>query len=448
MENYALVLGGGGAKGAYEIGVWQALRELNIPINIVCGTSVGALNGAMIAQGDFELAKDLWTSISFESVVKVERELASVEEDRISLLDRMALVREAVSSGGLDTSPLKQLLNDIIDEKKIRESSIDFGLVTFSLTDFKPVKIFKKDIPEGKMVDYLLASACFPAFKPLEIDSKKYIDGGVYDNIPISLAIDRGAKKIIAVDVSGPGITRSSGKKSSDILYIKNKDILGGVLEFDSEKSKANMNSGYLDTLKTFGMLKGCKYYIKDENKEKIKYEFINKLKLEDLKKIYSFLGIDFNSKTLTSNRLILDVIIRTIQQYTDGKIEVGSIYAAMAEITAEQLDIDKKMVYSMDDLIDEILKKYDDIKNSDDFKQYVGNIKKLIMSKNQLEFDREIKKSLIEGKFLISYNTDFKDMDEKIRRFRRFVAIAFPKISIANMFITLLIDNINKCGN
>lgn len=444
MENYALVLGGGGAKGAYEIGVWQALRELNIPINIVCGTSVGALNGAMIAQGDFELAKDLWTSISFESVVKVERELASVEEDRISLIDRMAIVREAVSSGGLDTSPLKQLLNDIIDEKKIRESSIDFGLVTFSLTDFKPVKIFKKDIPEGKMVDYLLASACFPAFKPLEIDSKKYIDGGVYDNIPISLAIDRGAKKIIAVDVSGPGITRSSGKKISDIVYIKNKDILGGVLEFDSEKSKANMNIGYLDTLKTFGMLKGCKYYIKNDNKEKIKYEFINKLKLEDLKKIYSFLGIDFNGKTLTSNRLILDIIIRTIQQYTDGKIEVESIYAAMAEITAEQLDIDKKRVYSMDDLIDEILKKYDEIKNSDDFKQYIGNIKKLIMSKNQLEFDREIKKTLIEGKFLISYNTDFKDMDEKIRRFRRFIAITFPKISISNMFISLLMENRN----
>ncbi|MCX7885604.1 MAG: patatin-like phospholipase family protein [Caloramator sp.] len=444
MENYALVLGGGGAKGAYEIGVWQALKELNIPINMVCGTSVGALNGAIIVQGDFELAKDLWTSISFESVVKVEKELASVEE-KIGLKDRMMLIREAVSGGGFDISPLRQLLNDIIDEKKIRKSTIDFGLVTFSITDFKPVKVFKENIPEGKLVDYLLASACFPAFKPLEIDNKKYIDGGVYDNIPVSLAIERGAKKIIAVDVSGPGITRSTGKKNSNIVYIKNKDILGGVLEFDSQKSKANMNIGYLDCYKSLGMLKGYKYYIKDDDRIKSRYDFINKLQLEDLKKIYSFLGIDVNGKTLMSNRFILDVIIRTIQQYTEGKIETSNIFIAMAEITAEQLEIDRQCVYSIDELIDRILKKYEDIRNSNDFKQYVGNIKKLIMSKSQLEFDREIKNTLIEGKFLISYNADFKDMDEKTKRFRRFIAVAFPKILISNMFISFLMENKNQ---
>lgn len=446
MENYALVLGGGGAKGAYEIGVWKALKELNIPISLVTGTSVGALNGAIIVQGDFEIAKDLWTSISFESIVKVEKELAAVDTNERKT-DRLSIVKEVIGSGGLDTSPLKQLLLDVIDEKKIRQSSIDFGIVTFSLSDLKPLKIFKDDIPEGKLVDYLLASACFPAFKPQEIDSKKYIDGGVYDNIPVSLAIERGAKKIIAVDISGPGITRMNGKKGADIIYIKNKDIVGGVLEFDAKDAQTNMQLGYYDTLKAFGKLKGHTYYLKCGENIKERYEFINKLEFDDLKKMYTFLGIDFSSKNIASNKLILDVILRTIQQYIDGKMESSNILPAMAEITAEQLEIDKKKVYTFDELIDEIIKRYEEIKSSDDFKEYVTNIKKLITSRNQLEFDREVKKTLIEGRFLLSYNTDFNDMDEKIKRFRRFVSVTFPKISIANMFISLLMLNKEKTG-
>ncbi|WDU82363.1 patatin-like phospholipase family protein [Caloramator sp. Dgby_cultured_2] len=83
------------------------------------------------------------------------------------------------------------MLNKVIDEEKIRKSPIDLGIVTFSLTDFKPVEVFKDEIPEGKLVDYLLASACFPAFKPHEIDNKKFIDGGIYDNIPLSLMLKR-----------------------------------------------------------------------------------------------------------------------------------------------------------------------------------------------------------------------------------------------------------------
>ena len=59
----ALVLGGGGARGAYEIGVWQALRELGIRIDIVCGTSVGSVNGAMIVQDEFDLAVKLWQEL-------------------------------------------------------------------------------------------------------------------------------------------------------------------------------------------------------------------------------------------------------------------------------------------------------------------------------------------------------------------------------------------------
>lgn len=84
--------------------------------------------------------------------------------------DTIRLMKTAISSGGLDVTPLKKLLDMTIDENKIRKSHMDFGIVAFLLTDRKPVIMFKEDITEGEMLDYLLASASLPGFKPMEID--------------------------------------------------------------------------------------------------------------------------------------------------------------------------------------------------------------------------------------------------------------------------------------
>lgn len=70
MNGYGLVLAGGGAKGSYEIGVWKALKELNVPISMVAGASVGALNGAIIVQDDYDTACKLWTNLSMDTVIK------------------------------------------------------------------------------------------------------------------------------------------------------------------------------------------------------------------------------------------------------------------------------------------------------------------------------------------------------------------------------------------
>ncbi|MFR4798878.1 MAG: patatin-like phospholipase family protein, partial [Lentihominibacter sp.] len=63
MKKTALVLSGGGSRGAYEIGVWKALKTLGIQIDMVMGTSVGAINGAMIVQDDLNLAENLWLQL-------------------------------------------------------------------------------------------------------------------------------------------------------------------------------------------------------------------------------------------------------------------------------------------------------------------------------------------------------------------------------------------------
>lgn len=63
---YGLVLAGGGAKGVYQIGAWKALRELGIAVDCVVGTSVGAMNGALVALGLYDEAEALWKSMSIE----------------------------------------------------------------------------------------------------------------------------------------------------------------------------------------------------------------------------------------------------------------------------------------------------------------------------------------------------------------------------------------------
>lgn len=443
MGDFGLVLGGGGARGGYEIGVWKALKELNIPIQAVAGTSVGALNGAMIIQDDYDLAYKLWTSISIESVIKVEKEIAVVEEDKRASIDILTIIKNTIASGGLDITPLRELLSQVIDEEKIRKSPIDFGIVTFSLTDFMPLKLFKKDIPEGKLIDYLLASACLPSFKPQEIDNKKFIDGGVYDNVPISLMQDKKIKNIISVDILGPGFTRKVDKKSMNIITIRNPwELSGGVLEFNGDKSRVNIELGYHDTLRAFGKLRGNKYYlIPAKEFEENKNIYIQSLEVEDFRKIYSFLGIDKTSKKTGNNRFIIDRIIRIIQKYADDKLDGLTIFPAMAEITAEQLAIDKSKVYSLNELVNEIIKEYESINTSQDFNEYIKGLKRLIISGSQLEFDKEIKKTLIQSKFLVSFNPSINEADDKIKRFRKFIALAFPKIIISNMFIALVLS-------
>lgn len=66
----AVVLAGGGAKGAYQIGFWRALRELNIDYQIVTGSSVGALNAALMADGNFEGGLEMWQSITTEDIIE------------------------------------------------------------------------------------------------------------------------------------------------------------------------------------------------------------------------------------------------------------------------------------------------------------------------------------------------------------------------------------------
>lgn len=443
MEGYGLVLGGGGARGSYEVGVWKALRELDIPICAVVGTSVGALNAAMIVQGDFDITYKYWTELSTDSVISGSRK---PDEKKKKYKEFIDMVKEVVVSKGLDITPLKEMLSGLVNEDKVRESNMELGMVTFSLTDKKPLSLFKEDIPKGKLVDYLIASASFPAFKPQEIDNKLYIDGGVSDTLPISLLIEKGIKKIIAVDIEGPGIYKRYDDSGLEMIYIKPSEGLGPILDFNGEKARKNILMGYYDTLRKFRKLKGVRYYIKpDDGINEVKENLIGTLSVRDFKSMYAYLGIDWASKPTVTKKLVLEIILRTLKTYSDGRLTASSVILAMAEIAAEKLGIDRIKVYTLKDLIDEIMKEYREVCESQEFIGVSGKLGDIIRSINPFGRDKEFRLDSIEDRFLVSYRADIDENDEKIKKFRRLVAVTMPKVCIANIFVALISSKYGK---
>lgn len=435
MTGYGLVLGGGGAKGAYEIGVWKALRELEIPLIAVAGTSVGALNGAIIVQDDYDKAFELWNSISVEAVISMNKEISDLEPHK-KIEEIIRLIKSAINSGGLDVTPLKKLIAMHVNEDKIRKSPMDFGIVTFSLTDRKPMAMFKEDIPEGEMVDYLLASASFPAFKPMEIGGKKFIDGAIYDNLPVSLMLQRKIYNVISVDVSGVGLVRRVKSKDLNLIQIKNSENLGPMLVFDIERAKRNIEIGYYDTMRVFGRYKGKYYYLNDTR---------SNIKLDEshIKKIYRFLGIEWDKRFSPQNRFIIYKLLRVLRNYSsERKIRnTDGIISAAAEISAEVMGIERCREYSLNELIDIIIELYNSKKADIGLANFSKIIDEDIWSTNEYSFTEKMKKIISESKFAALYSADINDLSERAILYRRLLALAFPKICITNIFISLLLN-------
>lgn len=249
----ALVLAGGGSRGSYQIGVWKALRQFSWKPDIVTGCSVGAIIGAAVVCDRFDEAVDIFSNITQGSIVKLPENPKNAGELRRFLTD-------TITGGGMDVSPLENMIRALLDEDKMRKSGVGYGLVTVRRADMKPLEITLEQIPEGKLVDYILASAAvFPAFRARKLDDGAYIDGGFYDNLPLDLAEDMGAGEATAIDLHGMGLKRDYTGYMS-VRYIQGFWPLGNHLKFSSDVARRNINLGYLDGLKAFGEAEGRAY--------------------------------------------------------------------------------------------------------------------------------------------------------------------------------------------
>lgn len=185
----AFVLGGGGRWGAVEVGMIQALHEARIEPDMILGTSIGAFNGAVIA--------DYPGREGVERLTGFWEEVVGADLFQASFMDRARRV-----------ATLKPSLHDSDDLRNLVEHAIHPDTMIEDLhTEFQCVAASIERSTEhwfdsGSLVDAVLASSAVPAlFPPFRIDGEHYYDGGLVDSVPLGRAVAMGADVIYVLQV-------------------------------------------------------------------------------------------------------------------------------------------------------------------------------------------------------------------------------------------------------
>ncbi len=337
-KEYGLVLDGGGARGAYQIGAWKALKEAGVKISAVAGTSVGALNGALICMDDLEKAEKIWSEMEFSRVMSVDDDwMRQFFQGEQKLGDILAELGRVFRDGGVDAAPLRKLIHENVDEEKIRGCGKEFFIVTFSLTDMKELELSVSDIPEGRLEDFLLASAYLVGFKnePME-DGKRYIDGGIFNNVPADVLVEKGYTDLIEIRIYGPGREpRVSLPEDGEMYQIGPRVKLGSIIEFERERSRQNMKIGYYDAKRMLYGLEGIIYYIEQEHLDAW-YE----RRMRDLTEL---------------EKRALAIVLKLPVSGTDKELYMG-----MLEAAAKFLRIPKYRIYKVDELRKTVMERYE----------------------------------------------------------------------------------------
>ncbi len=177
----ALVLGGGAARGFAHIGVIRVLEQERIPVDLVVGTSVGSLIGALYAseRNSFELE---WAAFQLK------------QDDLFDFRIVNAVLGMGLARGEL----LETFVRSKVKQERIEELKVPFAAVATDLNWGKAVVLDK-----GSIAKAVHASSAIPGvFEPVTHEGKLLVDGGVVDNIPIDVARAKGADVIVAVDIS------------------------------------------------------------------------------------------------------------------------------------------------------------------------------------------------------------------------------------------------------
>lgn len=374
---YALALEGGGAKGAYQIGAIKALYELGFEFEAVAGTSVGALNGAMIAQGDFERAYELWENMKPSLVVDMTdseyEKLMNLQLEREDWKTIRTRVRKIFKEGGIDTAPLRALVSDYLDEEKLRRSETDFGLVTISLTDFQALELYKNEIPPGEISEYVLASANHPAFKNEPLVGKLFTDGGMYDNLPINLLMRRGYINIIAIRIFGLGLKQRYDASRVNMIEIAPRENLGGTFDFTQERTRHNLQLGYYDVYRHFQKLRGNQYYLKMDRTSADILDTLFNLDDEVIHKIAGEMGLE---EDMPAKRLLLERVIPMVARYLEleSSADYDEIVVHLLDHVAAQLEIPRFAIYKFGEFYQMVCDRYKE-KPASDVSSFVRKI-------------------------------------------------------------------------
>ena len=340
---YGLVLEGGGAKGAYQVGAYLALMEMGFDFEAIVGTSIGALNGAMFSQGDVYKCFKVWRSAElkdFANELKKDEDAHLI--DRIK--DRLDRLNIKLPELVVSPAPLFNVVDKFVDEEKLRKSKIDFGICTFNLTDFKPEKLFVNEIEKGLVKDYIIGSCYMPSFKLKPLHGKYYLDGGFVSKAPIEM-LDGRDLDIVVIRLHNDNEENLSKAK----YIIEPRKRLGKSMDFTPERSEKLMKIGYFDAFKTIKKLRGDDYYIMPVPVEdSVKYIY----------RIIKYRTRDLDSKIM---RTVIEEHVPKIAEEFDllDNFNYDDLLYKLLEFEAEKKNIDRFKIYTVEELTREIINEY-----------------------------------------------------------------------------------------
>ena len=254
--------------------------QAGIAITAVSGTSIGAMNGAFVATGELQRAKEIWKQLSYRDVMDADPvildKLSKKDLSDLDLKQAAEFFRQAIQGKGLNIDPMRETMRRVIDEKKVRESTLAYYIVTCSVDDKKELELRASDIPEGELYDMLLASAYLPVLRNEKLGGKRYLDGGFMDVMPVHVLVENGYRDIIGVSCNAVGVKRKVDLPEGTNFYeVSPRVYIGTVLEFDPKQSEQNLRTGYYDGMRLLYGLAGKDYYIDRSYSEENAYSLL-----------------------------------------------------------------------------------------------------------------------------------------------------------------------------
>lgn len=267
-----LVLAGGGAKGAYQTGVFKALWELDLvkQINVISGTSIGAVNGLLLAMNDENTCNSSWSNLSYSRFIFSQentrkRKVAELIS-RVKLGNDQGII-EQLRGGDIalfSQRGVERFIEEYVDMRVIRNSGKRIYACAYNIDEERPEYFCLNDYDEEDMKNIVLASCAIPyVFKPIIFRNYRYADGGINvysrsrynaDNVPIAPLKKHKCDIIIVVHLSHKNSIDTRGLEGKNIVEIypsTSLEFINGIGTINMQKStlSQNIELGYRDAM-------------------------------------------------------------------------------------------------------------------------------------------------------------------------------------------------------
>lgn len=262
-----LALAGGGGKGAYQVGVWKAMEALGLTqdLHAVAGTSIGALNGTLFAQGDPGAVEEIWLSMSPTRAFGVDAATVMPANIQARLAPSMREMLTRLPGGvSLSRRGLEMLIETYLRPEALERAPITAFATCVAGFPLGPARYFALNgQPADHIKKVLCASSAIPfMFDPVPIEDTLYSDGGigVYgDNTPVRPLHSLGCDTIIVVHLNPRDRVNPAQFPGSRIIQVNPSkslgDMIGGNLDFVGENARWRMALGFEDGLRQLAVV-------------------------------------------------------------------------------------------------------------------------------------------------------------------------------------------------